>query len=239
MKDKNNLIENNKNLQQKRPIGQKIELSVLITVLCSFLFALIYYVSTVSPGAESFALRIFQRIIILPILFLPLIIEKIFKIKFPYFFNISIYLFLFFAVFLGTFMDFNNIIFFWDSILHFSSAVLFGFLSLVLIPLFFKDKNTIFSAVFILIFVFTISIAIEAVWEIYEYTIDGIFTTYNAQNYMENGVMLVGRQALYDTMKDIILGASGALIAGIISAICQKRNPRFVQSFEIKKVNKK
>ena len=47
--------------------------------------------------------------------------------------------------------------------------------------------------------------------------------------------MLVGRQALYDTMKDIILGASGALIAGIISAICQKRNPRFVQSFEIKK----
>ncbi len=223
----------------KWTIGYRIELSFLIVTLVCFIFALIYFLATVSPSSESFMLYISQRILIFPIVLLPIIIEKIFKIKFPYFFNILLYFFLILAVFLGTFLDFNNKIYFWDSILHFSSAVLFGFLCLVLLPLFFKDKPSKFSAIFIFVFAFTFSLTIEAVWEIYEYTIDGIFTTYNAQNYMENGVMLVGRQALYDTMKDIILGASGSFCAVIISAICYKINNNYINSFEIKKMTRK
>ena len=54
-----------------------------------------------------------------------------------------------------------------------------------------------------------------------------------------DGVELVGRAALYDTMKDIILGASGALIAGITCAICQKKNKNFLKAFEIKRTNNK
>lgn len=207
-----------------------------ITLAC-FIFAPIYYLCT-SLGTDGFLLGILQRLGMIVLIFLPMIIERIFKIKFPAFFNISLYIFFIFAVFIGTFMDIYAVFRHWDSILHGFSAVLFGILSMCLVCVWFKNKNEI-SPVFLLIFAFCFSIAIEAVWEIYEYTVDAIIVGYNAQRYIVDGVELVGRAALYDTMKDIILGASGALIAGIICAICQKKNKNFLRAFEIKKVHRK
>ena len=207
-----------------------------ITLAC-FVFAPIYYLCT-SLGTDGFLLGILQRLGMIVLIFLPMIIERIFKIKFPAFFNISLYVFFIFAVFIGTFMDIYSVFRHWDTILHGFSAVLFGLLSMCLVCAWFKNREDI-SPVFLLIFAFCFSLAIEAVWEIYEYTVDAIIVGYNAQRYIENGVELVGRAALYDTMKDIIIGAIGALIAGIVCAICQKKNKNFLRAFEIKRTNKK
>lgn len=207
-----------------------------ITLAC-FVFAVIYYIIAPS-GKDGFTLAILQRLGMIVLLFVPMIVERIFKIKFPAFFNISLYVFFIFAVFIGTFMDIYSVFRHWDSILHGSSAVLFGLLSMCLVCAWFKNREDI-SPVFLLIFAFCFSLAIEAVWEIYEYTVDAIIVGYNAQRYIENGVELVGRAALYDTMKDIILGTIGALIAGIICAIWQKKNKNFLKAFEIKRTNKK
>ncbi len=207
-----------------------------LTIAC-FLFAIIYYI--ISPNLkDGYFVGILQRILMLLLLFLPILIEKIFKIKFPSFFNISLYIFFLCAVFIGTFMNIYSVFRHWDTVLHGLSALLFGILSMCLISAWFKNKNITLSPIFLLVFAFCFSLAIEAVWEIYEYTIDALIPTYNAQRYMENGVEFVGRAALYDTMKDIIVGAIGALIAGIICAICQKKNNNFIKAFEIKKTNK-
>ena len=207
-----------------------------ITLAC-FVFAVIYFL--ISPGGhDGYVLGILQRLGMIILIFLPMILERIFKFKFPVFFNISIYIFLIMAVFIGTFMDIYSVFRHWDTVLHGLSAVLFGLLSMCLVCVWFKNRDDI-SPLFLLIFAFCFSIAIEAVWEIYEYTVDAIIVGYNAQRYIENGVELVGRAVLYDTMKDIILGAIGALIAGIICAICQKKNKNFLNAFEIKKVNRK
>ena len=228
---------------QEQNNNKKISKSLLaeyivfgITLAC-FIFAPIYYLCT-SLGTDGFLLGILQRLGMIVLIFLPMIIERIFKIKFPAFFNISLYVFFIFAVFIGTFMDIYSVFRHWDTILHGFSAVLFGLLSMCLVCAWFKNREDI-SPVFLLIFAFCFSLAIEAVWEIYEYTVDAIIVGYNAQRYIENGVELVGRAALYDTMKDIILGTIGALIAGIICAIWQKKNKNFLKAFEIKRTNKK
>ena len=228
---------------QEQNNNKKISKSLLaeyivfgITLAC-FIFAPIYYLCT-SLGTDGFLLGILQRLGMIVLIFLPMIIERIFKIKFPAFFNISLYVFFIFAVFIGTFMDIYSVFRHWDTILHGFSAVLFGLLSMCLVCAWFKNREDI-SPIFLLIFAFCFSLAIEAVWEIYEYTVDAIIVGYNAQRYIENGVELVGRAALYDTMKDIILGTIGALIAGIICAIWQKKNKNFLKAFEIKRTNKK
>ena len=228
---------------QEQNNNKKISKSLLaeyivfgITLAC-FIFAPIYYLCT-SLGTDGFLLGILQRLGMIVLIFLPMIIERIFKIKFPAFFNISLYVFFIFAVFIGTFMDIYSVFRHCDSILHGSSAVLFGLLSMCLVCVWFKNNDDI-SPIFLLIFAFCFSLAIEAVWEIYEYTVDAIIVGYNAQRYIVDGVELVGRAALYDTMKDIILGTIGALIAGIICAIWQKKNKNFLKAFEIKRTNKK
>lgn len=230
--------ESNLNTTKKHSKSLIAEYVVFGITLVCFIFAVVFFI--ISPsGKDGFLLGLIQRLAMIIILFVPMIIEKIFKIKFPPFFNISLYIFFIMAVFIGTFMNIYAVFRHWDTILHGLSACLFGFLSMCLIAVWFKNKNIELSPIFLLLFAFCFSLAIEAVWEIYEYTVDAIIEGYNAQRYIENGIELVGRAALYDTMKDIIIGAIGALIAGIVCAICQKKNKNFINAFEIKKVNKK
>ena len=83
------------------------------------------------------------------------------------------------AVFIGTFMDIYSVFRHWDTVLHGLSACLFGLLSMCLVCVWFKNRDDI-SPLFLLIFAFCFSIAIEAVWEIYEYTVD--LTSYDGLN---------------------------------------------------------
>ena len=66
-------------------------------------------------------------------------------------------------------------------------------------------------------------------WEIYEYTGDGLLNMSMQRFLAPDGSGLVGRAALYDTMKDIIVDASSALatsvIGGIVVSKRRKREP--------------
>jgi uncharacterized membrane protein YjdF len=80
------------------------------------------------------------------------------------------------------------------------------------------------SSTFTALFSFCFALALGAIWEIYEFIVDFLFDL-NMQRYaLENRTPLVGRNALNDTMKDIIVDALGALIINIIGYIMiQKR----------------
>ena len=83
------------------------------------------------------------------------------------------------------------------------------------------------------VFVFVFAVAIGAMWEIYEYTFDGILNL-NMQQARE----FVGRKALLDTILDLCCNVVGGVIAGTICAFCTFKNEHFVNYFKFSKINK-
>ena len=80
------------------------------------------------------------------------------------------------------------------------------------------------SPFFVSLFAFCFAVSIGALWEIYEFTFDGLLG-FNMQKFMlANGKMLEGNDALRDTMKDIITDSLGAVTATIIGYIGLKKN---------------
>ena len=68
---------------------------------------------------------------------------------------------------------------------------------------------------FVAMFSFCFAVSIGAVWEIYEFSFDGLLGLNMQKFLLADGTPLVGRAALTDTMKDIIVDTIGALIASL------------------------
>lgn len=67
------------------------------------------------------------------------------------------------------------------------------------------------SPAFAALFTFCFALALDVLWEIYEFTVDALFQT-NMQKYaLEGGEALAGQAALQDTMGDLIVDFIGAL----------------------------
>jgi uncharacterized membrane protein YjdF len=80
------------------------------------------------------------------------------------------------------------------------------------------------SPLFVAVFAFCFAVSIGALWEIYEYTFDGMLGL-NMQKFMlEDGTQLIGREALSDTMKDIITDVSGAAVVAVLGYLAMKKN---------------
>lgn len=127
-------------------------------------------------------------------------------------FNISIilgyYVFIFLTIFLGSICGFYLRFKWWDSPIHGYKGLLLAFIGTCLFKRFIpeKDSKTI-SKWFHFLFVFSLSVALSVIWEIYEFIGDLTFT---------HTMQMGGNR---DTMTDLICGTAGALIAGIYSAV--------------------
>ncbi|MPN18700.1 hypothetical protein SDC9_166063 [bioreactor metagenome] len=92
------------------------------------------------------------------------------------------------------------------------------------------------SPLFVAIFAFCFAVTLGVVWEIYEFTFDGILGL-NMQKFMlENGTQLIGRAALADTMKDLIVDAAGALVVSIIGYISMKKQKDWLEKVQLRRV---
>ena len=83
---------------------------------------------------------------------------------------------------------------------------------------------------FVALFVFCFSLSVEVIWEIIEYLIDGVAGS-NMQRFRDSitGELWLGRHALRDTMKDLILNTIGAFIISILGYIDLKRRKGLIQ----------
>ena len=156
---------------------------------------------------------------------LPSIISRKWKLEIPNLIYVLYYVFLYCAVFLGEVFDFYYVVPHWDTVLHFFSGAMLGALGFILVDLLNRSEKVRvqLSPLFVSLFAFCFALAAGAVWEIYEYTVDGVMHL-NMQKYAtEAGVMLIGRAALRDTMKDIIFDALAALL---VAAAGYVTNPR-------------
>ena len=90
------------------------------------------------------------------------------------------------------------------------------------------------APIFVAIFAFAFAVSLGVIWEIYEFTFDGILGLNMQKFALENGTQLVGRAALTDTMEDLIVDCIGAFTMSTIGYISLKYKKGWIEKLLIK-----
>lgn len=145
------------------------------------------------------------KLTIIPIIFLPTILEKLFSIKVNNSLSFLYTIFIFLAHFLGSVVNLYQKIYWYDSFAHFLSGILVAFVATYLLVILKKydRKSILFNVLFIL----GISFMVAGLWETFEFISDKLFSK-DAQNVLTTGVD--------DTMKDMIVACLGTLLYEIL-----------------------
>ena len=206
----------------------------------SFLVPIVYLILRLIFGGGSsneagyhsdsdYLLMLMQCILGLVTIHLPSILERRLRFELPGLLYGFYIVFLYCAIFLGEVRSFYYLFPRWDSILHFFSSMMTGFFGLMVVTILNRDRHVSMnlSPLFVCLFAFCFSVTIGSLWEIYEFLGDGLFGL-NMQKFMTaQGELLVGHDALRDTMKDIIVDVLGALLASVIGMISIRRGARW------------
>ena len=168
-------------------------------------------------------------------MFLPGMLKKRIRLEIPSYMMILYTLFLYGAIYLGEVRNFYYTVPHWDTILHAFSGAMLGALGFSFINFLNKtDKVPInLSPLFVVVFSFSFAVTLGVFWEFYEYIADGILGT-NMQKYaLEGGYALMGRDALADTMKDLIVDAIGAGVMSVIGYISIRYKKGWVEKLTL------
>ena len=91
------------------------------------------------------------------------------------------------------------------------------------------------SPAFVSLFAFCFAVTLGVFWEVYEFTFDGILGI-NMQKFMlEDGTQLIGRAALFDTMKDLIVDMVGAFIVSLSGYFFMNEEKDWLKKRQFKK----
>ena len=211
---------------------------LFVTLVGSIVYSIIQIVLTpvnaqmVQHGERlrsDYILMLTQCILGLIVMFLPTALEHKWNIDIPNSMYVMYFLFLYGAIYLGEVRNFYFLIPYWDTILHGFSAMMLGAFGFLLVSILNGSKNTSvqLSPAFVGLFAFCFALSVGALWEIYEYLLDGLLSMNMQKFRLENGTELIGRKALMDTMGDFITDACGALIVSVWGAqgLARKKHP--------------
>lgn len=208
-------------------------IAVYVTLVASFLFLCWKYIEApatlenniVGVRVKSdYTLMITQCLLGIVAMHMPRWMEEHWHLKFPRTMLFLYVLFLYCAIYLGEVRSFYYQVPHWDTILHtFSGGMIaaIGFSVLCLM----NNANRIplnLSPVFVAFFAFCFALTIGVVWEIYEFSFDGLLGLNMQKFALEDGTLLAGRAALADTMKDLIVDAIGACVVSLIGYLSLK-----------------
>ena len=218
-------------------------------VLISFIapMAFIIYKIIVSPTTNTenieglrvktdYILMLTQCILGVIGFFLPNIISKKTKIVIPSNMYIVYVLFLYGAVFLGEVTNYYYRVPHWDTILHTCSGAMLGALGFSFVNILNKHEkvHVELSPLFVALFAFGFAISLGVMWEIYEFTFDGILGLNMQKFALEDGTQLIGRLAVTDTMEDLIVDSVGAFTMATIGYISLKYKKGWIDKLLIK-----
>ena len=215
---------------------------VFITLLLSVIF-LVIRIALAPMGAtdadvrikSDYVLMLVQCILGVVAMRLPNIIEH--KLQIPSRMLVLYAIFLYCAIYLGEVRAFYYNVRHWDTILHTFSGGMLGALGFSFVTILNKsDRIPInLSPVFVAVFAFCFAVTLGVFWEIYEFAFDGILGL-NMQKFMlEDGTQLIGRAALQDTMKDLIVDCLGAFIMSFVGYISLKYKTGLIEKLQLKR----
>lgn len=221
-------------MKKKLPIQKILFWTLLITLAGSIVFAAIKVAATPADAAvvqegerlrSDYVLMLVQCALGLVVMFLPSLLEHRFNISIPSYMSVMYFVFLYCAIYLGEVRSFYYLIPRWDTFLHAMSAMMLGTLGFSLVSILNDSPGTRvnLSPYFVALFAFCFALTVGVLWEIYEFCFDGLLRMNMQKFRLENGVELVGRAALTDTMEDMITDAIGALIVSIVGGLTLKK----------------
>ena len=162
---------------------------------------------------SDYVLMLVQCVLGMVVLLLPSVIARRLKIEIPSGMMILFVIFLYCAIYLGEVRSFYYHIQSWDTVLHWFSGAMIGALGFSFVALFNNSERipVNLSPFFVAAFAFCFAVTLGVFWEFYEYSFDGLLGLNMQKFALEDGTQLVGRAALQDTMKDLVVDAVGAL----------------------------
>ena len=195
----------------------------------SIILIILSILGLIRDGANRdshYIITIIQAVLMTILTFIPALFKKVFKINIPIIIEICYLMFCSAAILLGEIFNFYIKYSWWDDLLHVFSGSFISIIGFIVIYYLNEKKNVpmSLSPAFIILFVFCFSLAAELVWEVIEWSIDGIFSS-NMQRYMHDTLKtpFAGRSALLDTMGDMIEAIIGSIIVCVLTFIEMKR----------------
>ncbi len=186
---------------------------------------------------SDYVLMLVQCILGVFALMLPTFVSRKYKVQIPTNMYMLYVIFLYGAIFLGEVRNFYYNVPHWDTILHTFSGAMIGALGFSFVSLMNKEENIPLNLTpfFVAFFAFCFAVTLGVIWEIYEFTFDGILGLNMQKFALEDGTGLIGRAALSDTMKDLVVDAIGAFVMSVIGYISLKYKKGWVEKLLIKK----
>jgi len=200
---------------------------VLLSLAGSIVFIVVQLISAPSgdlPAIEGenrksdYVLMLVQCALGLLVLFLPSLLERRLRVEVPDAIEIMYFVFLYAAIYLGEVRSFYYRIPNWDLILHTFSGLMLGALGFSVVNLLNRNRSVAIelSPAFVALFAFLFSVSVGALWEVYEFSVDGLLRTNMQKFAQESGELLSGREALRDTMEDLIVDMLGACCIAVL-----------------------
>ena len=227
---------NKKSCRKERDWKKIIGIMLFVVLVLSIIFTIIRIIQAPSESPagshekvkSDYVLTLLQCILGVIVMFIPTLAERKWSIDIPNNMEIAYFIFLYCAIYLGEVHDFYYLIPHWDTILHAFSGATLGALGFFLVS-YFNDAeilDTNLSPFFTAFFAFCFALASGAVWEIYEFLADFILQTNMQKFILADGTVLLGQEALLDTMEDLIVDAISAFTISAIGyfSIKRKRN---------------
>lgn len=185
----------------------------------------------------DYVLMFLQCIFGILAMLLPKFLRQRTNIRIPAVMMLLYTVFLYCSIYLGEVRSFYYSIPHWDTILHTFSGLMLGTLGFSVITILNRTEKVPvnLSPAFVAVFAFCFAVSLGTIWEFYEFFMDSVFKT-NMQKYaLENGTLLMGRFALADTMKDLIVDSIGAIVASLIGYVSLKYKKGWVEKFLLKR----
>lgn len=187
-----------------------------------FVIVTLMTIDLVVVVSEGHWLSAFLILTIASLILLVTVFNDRLAVQIPAEFQILALLFVFAALFLGEVRSYYDRIWWWDIALHSTSGLLMGILGFLLVYVLNASEKIAFSMTprFIAFFAFMFAVAVGALWEIFEYSMDLIFGT-NMQKAMFNDP-----SGLTDTMWDMIVNTVGAALISVLGWWYMKHDRR-------------
>lgn len=178
-----------------------LELSLVTSLIASF-FSKNYTIVFIS----------LLLIILVP---LPYFFRWRYKVKIPLELEIISVVFIYATIFLGEIQNFYIKFWWWDSLLHGLSAIIFGFIGFIILYFLYARQKVKSQLIWLAVFTFSFALSIGALWEIFEFFMDFLF----GLNMQKSGIV--------DTMTDLIVDAVGAFLVSVSGFFYLKNKKSF------------
>ena len=194
-----------KEYQHKNTYAEKILIAV------SYILRLLILVEAATAAWNKNLLLVVLSLGVLILTFLPSFFERNYKINLPIEFEFLVVMFIFFSLFLGEQQGFYLKIWWWDAFLHAISSLLLAFVGFLIPYILYTGQKIKTKPKFIALFSFCFALAIGAVWEIVEFTLDSTLGWH------------MQKSGLVDTMWDLIVDSTTAFVISVSGYFYLKR----------------